>query len=75
MAITAVPRLSYTLVAGRMAPPVGDVWQQTELVLPPRAPNEFINLFTGEQVRSNSSRTLLCREVFARFPVALLASR
>ena len=73
--IVAVPRLSYTLMRGRMAPPLGNVWEESELVLPPRAPAEFTNVLSGEQVRAGSNRSLLCRELFPRFPAALLTSR
>jgi (1->4)-alpha-D-glucan 1-alpha-D-glucosylmutase len=75
MLVVTVPRLSYTMMQGKTSPPIGDAWEDTELVLSPRTPYEFINVLTGEQVRARSSRTLLCREIFASFPVALLASR
>ena len=75
MVLIAVPRLSYTLMQGLIAPPVGDVWGDTELSLPPRSANEFENLFTGEMIRAGANRSLLCRELLSHFPVALLASR
>ena len=73
--ITAVPRLSYSLANGRMHPPLGDMWGDTELVLPRNAPNFFVNSFTGQVLAVSSSRTLLCREIFSDFPVALLTGR
>jgi len=75
MAVIAVPRLAYTLMKGEMGWPVGDAWGSAELGLPPRAPSEFENVFTGEVVRATPARSLLCREVFATLPVALLSSR
>jgi len=75
MAIIAVPRLSYTLVQGNIAVPLGESWGDTELAVPPRSANEFENLFTGEMIRVGANRSLLCRELFAHFPVALLANR
>ncbi|HKD92309.1 MAG TPA: malto-oligosyltrehalose synthase, partial [Terriglobales bacterium] len=75
MVLIAVPRLSYTLMQGFIAPPVGDAWGDTELSLPPRSANEFENIFTGEMIRPGANRSLLCRELLAHFPVALLASR
>jgi (1->4)-alpha-D-glucan 1-alpha-D-glucosylmutase len=74
-AISVAPRFSYTLMRGEMKMPTGDVWGDTELALPPGIEGEFVNLLTGEIVRTTASRTLLCREVFASFPVALLLSR
>jgi (1->4)-alpha-D-glucan 1-alpha-D-glucosylmutase len=74
-AISIVPRFSYTLMRGEMKMPLGDVWGDTEIALPPGLEGEFVNLLTGEVVRTTSSRTLLCREIFASFPAALLLSR
>src|SRR5207302_3961294 len=74
-AIVAVPRFAHTLLRGELSWPLGDAWGQAELALPPRAAAEFENVLTGETVRATSARSLLCREVFARFPVALLLSR
>ena len=75
MAVVATPRMVYTLAHGQRTAPLADIWEQTEIGLPPRAPNDFVNVFTGEGIRATPARTLLCREVFARFPVALLSSR
>ena len=75
VAIAVVPRLPYTLVKGRLQPPLGDLWNNTELVLPPEAAGaRLLNIFTGEVLSSNNGRTLPCRNIFANFPVALLAS-
>jgi (1->4)-alpha-D-glucan 1-alpha-D-glucosylmutase len=75
VAIVAVPRLAYTLMKGRVQPPIADAWNNAELMLPPEASGaRLLNIFTGEVLSSANGRTLPCREVFARFPVALLAS-
>ena len=71
--ITAVPRLSFTLMNGEMRPPVGGFWQDTALLLP--RSGAFLNVMTGEVLDLGGSRSLLCRELFARFPVALLVGR
>ncbi len=73
-AVVAVPRLAYTLAAGEMRWPLGDLWSATEIQLPFRA-GEFVNVFTGDVVGAAGTRALSCREVFARFPVALLRGR
>lgn len=75
MAVVAVPRYSCTLMNSALQAPLSDVRGQAELQLPPHAPDEFVNVFTGEIVRAGAGRSLLCREVFAHFPVALLGSR
>lgn len=72
--MVAVPRFSYTLMRGQPSPPLGDVWEQTAIQLPRAAPNHFLNIFTGEIVAPGNG-TLLCREVFRHFPVALLVGR
>jgi (1->4)-alpha-D-glucan 1-alpha-D-glucosylmutase len=74
MAIVAVPRLSYTLAGGAMRAPLASLWENTELPVPSRCPEFLENVFTGEKIRVTPQRTLLCREVFAHFPVALLVS-
>ena len=73
VAIVAVPRLSYALGGGAIRPPLGELWQDTELPVPPKAPEYLENAFTGERIRVTPHRTILCREVFGCFPVALLA--
>ncbi len=71
MAITAVPRLSYTLMKGRLEPPVGSAWGDSQLVLPQQAVGRRLrNVLTGEVL--SPGQAALCREVFASFPVALL---
>lgn len=72
--IVAAPRFSYTLMRGRLQPPIGEAWGNAELQLPPEISGaRLLNIFTGEVLPANG-RTLPCREVFARFPVALLAA-
>jgi (1->4)-alpha-D-glucan 1-alpha-D-glucosylmutase len=70
--ITLVPRLSYTLMKGKEEAPLGAVWGDSELALPPEASGRRLrNVFTGESFEVGES--ILCREVFANFPVAVLA--
>jgi len=72
MAVAAAPRLAYSLMQGELAPPLGERWGNAELALPPHSPEFFENVFTGERLRMTPQRSLLCREVFAHFPLALL---
>jgi (1->4)-alpha-D-glucan 1-alpha-D-glucosylmutase len=74
VAIVAVPRLSYTLAGGAMRAPLDALWEATELPVPPRTAEFLENIFTGEQVKVSAQRKLLCSEVFAHFPAALLVS-
>ncbi len=74
VAITAVPRLSYTLAGGALRAPLGEAWQKTEIPVPQRTAEFLENVFTGEKIRVTPNRTLLCDELFAHFPVALLIS-
>ncbi len=71
MAVAAVPRLPHTLANGAPEAMSATVWGNTELMLPAHAPGELQNVFTGEIVRA-SNHVILCRELFAHFPVALL---
>jgi len=71
LAIAAAPRFSYTLMRGREEPPIGPAWGDAQLSVPPLAKGRQLrNVFTGEKVAAG--RSILCREVFAAFPVALL---
>jgi (1->4)-alpha-D-glucan 1-alpha-D-glucosylmutase len=72
VAIVAVPRLSFTLAAGAVRPPLGELWEDTVLPVPPQAAEFMDAAFTGEKIRVTPERTLLGREIFAHFPVALL---
>lgn len=73
-ALVAVPRFGYSLMRGALLPPIGnEPWADTEIALPPQAPLEYVNAFTGERVRTKENR-VSCGEVFAHFPVALLIS-
>ena len=72
-AIVVVPRLCFTLSAGEMRPPLGDVWQDTAVQLPKSG--SFWNVLSDELIELAGSRSLLCHEVFARFPLALLVNR
>jgi (1->4)-alpha-D-glucan 1-alpha-D-glucosylmutase len=72
--VVAAPRLTYTLMRGRVQPPIGDVWGNAELQLPAEVlGTRLLNVFTGEEFPVNG-RTLPCRQLFAFFPVALLAA-
>jgi len=73
-AVVAVPRLAYTLMRGQMTPPLGEVWGATDLALPWGC-DELGNVFTGEKLAAAADHTLLCREIFAHFPIALLAAQ
>src|SRR5207302_1311459 len=57
-----------------MRPPLASVWDNTELQLPRPAPTHLLNVFSGEVIESQNG-TLLCREIFRSFPLALLAAR
>jgi (1->4)-alpha-D-glucan 1-alpha-D-glucosylmutase len=72
--MVAVPRFAYTLMNGDMSPPLGaEVWQDRAIVVP-EAAGEVENVLTGEKIQLRDSR-LLCSELFASFPVAVLHVR
>ncbi len=73
-AIVVVPRLSYTLMKGIEKPPLGSAWGNIEVVLPEEAVGRRLrNVMSGEVLTPGSGNSLLCREIFARFPAALLS--
>ncbi len=72
-AIVAVPRFAYTLMNGEQRFPLGeDAWKDSTLAVPANV-QQLENIMTGETLTAENGQ-LLCREVFARFPVALLGS-
>src|SRR6185312_5503886 len=77
--ITVAPRLTTHLApAGRM--PFGKtVWQDTALLLPPKAPDAWQNVLTGELISATTGtggkRTLLLADLIKCFPVALLSPK
>jgi malto-oligosyltrehalose synthase len=71
--ITVVPRLALT-VAGPGVLPVGPgVWGDTQVVLPPGAPDEWRDVLTSTSVHAGAGRLSLAR-VLADFPVAVLVA-
>lgn len=74
VAIIAVPRLGYTLAKGQLRPLLDEIWETTELPVPGNTPEFMYNVFTGVKIRVTANRTLLGRELFQHFPVALLIS-
>jgi (1->4)-alpha-D-glucan 1-alpha-D-glucosylmutase len=70
--IVAVPRFSYALMSGQEQPPIGQIWEDVVLNLPPEAPSDFENIFTGEHVQARDG-ALLCRDIFSNFPVCVLS--
>ena len=70
--IAVVPRFAYTLMKGELRAPLADAWGKAEIALPMGMPHEWWNVFTGEVI-PGGPRSLLCRDVFQHFPVALLS--
>jgi (1->4)-alpha-D-glucan 1-alpha-D-glucosylmutase len=71
--IVAAPRFSYSLMHGSEAPPIGHAWSDTHLrVDTSLAVADLRNLFTGERVTLRNGSGLLCGDLFAQLPFALL---
>jgi (1->4)-alpha-D-glucan 1-alpha-D-glucosylmutase len=74
-ALVAVPRLVTPLCAPGK-PPLGRVWGESAIVLPPEAPLSWHNVLTGEVLKADGSpqaMVLRLRDVLRSFPVALLS--
>ena len=74
MAITVVPRLALSLLAGARHPHIEPSrWQDTVVELPGSAAGrEFVDVVTGETMEINGP--VAVERMLARFPVAILAS-
>lgn len=72
-ALTIASRF-FTSLAPERQPPVGEVWADTEVVLPEGlAERVWINEITGEELRGGISITL--KDALRDFPVALMTGR
>jgi len=71
--LAAVPRFAWTLMGGRAKLPSGSAWGRAELLAPEMAGAEMENILTGERVRISRRGRLRLADVFAEFPVGLLA--
>jgi (1->4)-alpha-D-glucan 1-alpha-D-glucosylmutase len=71
-ALTVVPRL-LARRGGESAPLGPEYWQDTGLVVPADLGARFVNVLTGERQQARGD-TLALGDIFAHFPVALLAS-
>jgi len=76
--VVAAPRLMMGHLGTDELPLGAAVWQQEQIILPPRAPASWRNILTDELLTARQSkagrRTLLLCEIFSAFPVALLQS-
>jgi len=75
--VAAVPRLPTGLVRPGQ-PPIGrKLWTPGALLLPGKAPKKWTNVLTGEGLEASGAKqnVLLLGDVFATFPVALLAGK
>ncbi len=71
--IVAAPRFAYSLMRGSEAPPLGHVWNDTSLHIDAKVANSGLrNYFTGQTVPVRNGTTLLCSDLFAHLPFALL---
>jgi (1->4)-alpha-D-glucan 1-alpha-D-glucosylmutase len=72
-ALVAVPRLNFTMLNGEPRLATAEDWGTTRL-RPPQdfARRTFHNALTGQSITVQDNGELLCREIFAAFPVALL---
>jgi (1->4)-alpha-D-glucan 1-alpha-D-glucosylmutase len=73
--VVAAPRLACSLMRGAEQPPIASAWNETTLDLGPSFRGRPMrNVFTGEAVTPSNGTALLCRELFAHFPLAVLSS-
>jgi (1->4)-alpha-D-glucan 1-alpha-D-glucosylmutase len=76
-ALTAAPRLMTRLTEAGAAPLGERAWGKSVLTLPGDAPDRWMNIFTGEELKISpvgDGKQLRVADVFQAFPVAMLAS-
>ena len=73
--IAAAPRFAYSLMRGAEVPPIGHAWNNTSLRIDVMPGNSALrNFFTGERMPVRNGATVLCSDLFAHLPFALLTS-
>jgi len=70
IAITCVPRLVGSLVPDG-APPLGAVWGDSRIELPPQAPERWRDAFTGCEIVAEGG-SVAASALFERLPIALI---
>lgn len=77
-ALTVAPRWTSQLAPAGKAPLGEAVWSDTRLRLPPNAPKDWLDVFSGErsgvQCREDGPDCLFVSDVFGRLPFALLTN-
>ncbi len=74
-AIAAASRFAYSLMRGSGEPPIGSVWGDTTISPDQNfSTKELRNFLTGEKVAVRNGNSLLCGDLFAHLPFALLTS-
>jgi (1->4)-alpha-D-glucan 1-alpha-D-glucosylmutase len=71
--LTVVPRFAYTLMRGKQEFPLAAAWGNTAVSLPVEEVHQFKNIFTGERIEVSDVNSVLLSDLFAKFPVAVLA--
>jgi (1->4)-alpha-D-glucan 1-alpha-D-glucosylmutase len=72
-AITVVPRFLTGIIREGVLPVGDDIWEDTAIVLPEGAGNQWHEIFTATPLTGHE-RHLLIGDILRRFPVALLSS-
>ncbi len=71
--LVIVPRFAHTLMKGRIASPLGEVWGNTAIELPEDCHGNYSDRFTGMSI-SSADRKLQLKEAMAHLPVAVLTN-
>jgi (1->4)-alpha-D-glucan 1-alpha-D-glucosylmutase len=71
IAVTIAPRLAYTLMKVEPGNSFAQAWGDTQVALPASS-SRLENIFTGETAQPENA--VFCRDIFCRFPVALLGA-
>jgi (1->4)-alpha-D-glucan 1-alpha-D-glucosylmutase len=72
--LAVMPRFACTLMRAKPELPLGPAWGSDQLHLVGESGTRYRSVFSGESVTVSEQQSLPLNEVFATFPVALLAS-
>jgi len=73
--VIVAPRFACSLAQAKMHLPLADMWGDAMLSLPDQTPMQFTNIFTGTELQADEGGRLKLHDIFADFPVAMLANK
>ena len=72
--LVVAPRFACSLAHAKPHLPLAEAWGKATLSLPNQAPRNFVNIFTGKEIKADEAGHIELGDIFADFPVAMATS-